>query len=406
MKLIDRLTRTPRELKLFALASLMMGMAYSIYDATFNNFLDFRFELTGFQRSFLEFPRELPGFLVVFVSALLWFLCSRRLSVVSLLLSAVGTLLIGFASSSYGVMVLFLFLYSMGQHLIMPLASTIGMELARDGQTGRRLGQLNAIRNLAAVLGSFLVFLGFTFLGFTFQHTFVLIAIGLVLAAGLMFSMRRQEIRRPKTFLALHKEYKLFYWLNVLYGSRKQIFITFAPWVIVTVLEQPTQVIATLLTIGGVIGILFQPLLGRAIDRLGERAILASEAVLLVFVCLGYGFAKFIFPEDTARIIMYICFLVDQMLFSVSMARAMYIKKIAKQDADVQAALTAGVTIDHFFSISVALLGGLIWSAFGFQYVFLLGILIAGVNFFVALQVRIPPPGAAGEAGPRLRPQD
>ena len=59
---------------MFAVASLTMGMAYSMIDATFNNFLNDRFALTGFQRSFLEFPRELPGFLVVFVSALLWFL--------------------------------------------------------------------------------------------------------------------------------------------------------------------------------------------------------------------------------------------------------------------------------------------------------------------------------------------
>jgi predicted MFS family arabinose efflux permease len=81
---------------------------------------------------------------------------------------------------------------------------------------------------------------------------------------------------------------------------------------------------------------------------------------------------------------------VDQMLMSVGMARSMYIKKIAKRPEDVQAALTAGVTIDHLFSISVALIGGVIWNAFGYQYVFLLGVVIAVINFFVALRVRVP----------------
>jgi predicted PurR-regulated permease PerM len=52
--------------------------------------------------------------------------------------------------------------------------------------------------------------------------------------------------------------------------------------------------------------------------------------------------------------------------------------------------LTAGVTIDHVFSISVALLGGIIWNAFGFQYVFMLGILIAALNFIAASCIRIP----------------
>jgi predicted PurR-regulated permease PerM len=78
------------------------------------------------------------------------------------------------------------------------------------------------------------------------------------------------------------------------------------------------------------------------------------------------------------------------MLFSVGMARSMYIKKIARIDADVQPALTAGVTIDHIFSISVALLGGVIWNIFGFQYVFLLGILIAALNFIACSAIRVP----------------
>jgi predicted MFS family arabinose efflux permease len=395
MNIASRIVKAPRELKLFAAASLVMGMAYSIYDSTFNNFLDSRFPLTGFQRSFLEFPRELPGFLVVFVSALLWFLCSRRLGAFALLLGVAGTLLIGFVSTTYALMVVCLFVYSLGQHLFMPLAASIGMELAHQGRTGRRLGQLNAIRNLAAILGSFAVFLGFKFLGFGFQHTFVLTAVGLGAAAALMFAMRPDAVKKPKSFLKLHREYRLFYVLNVLSGSRKQIFITFAPWVIVTIFHKPTETLATLLTIGGAIGILFQPLLGRAIDRLGERFILASEAVLLVFVCLGYGFARFLFPEATAFLIMCFCFLLDQMLFSVSMARSMYIKKIAVEDAHVQPALTAGVTIDHVFSISVALLGGAIWNAFGYQYVFLLGILIAALNFLASMQVRIPARAAA-----------
>ena len=163
-----RITRISRELRLFAAASLVMGVAYSLVDATLNNFLNDRFAPSGFERSFLEFPRELPGFLVVFVSAALWFLCTRRLGVAAMLLGVAGTLLIGFAAPTYGLLMIWLFVYSMGQHLFMPVASTIGMELAEEGKTGRRLGQLNAIRNVAAIGGSFLVFLGFKYLGFSF----------------------------------------------------------------------------------------------------------------------------------------------------------------------------------------------------------------------------------------------
>ena len=76
----------------------------------------------------------------------------------------------------------------------MPIASTIGMELAQEGQDGRRLGQLNAIRNFAAIIGSFIVFLGFKYLGFTFQHTYALASILLIVAAALLFAMKPEPV--------------------------------------------------------------------------------------------------------------------------------------------------------------------------------------------------------------------
>ena len=362
----------------------------SLVDSTLNNFLNDTFALDGFQRSFLEFPREFPGVIVVFLSAALWFLGSRRMGAVAMLLAALGIFLIGFSSSSFGLMVIFLFIYSSGNHLFMPVATTIGMELASDGRTGRRLGQLNAIRNLAAIAGSFLVFIGFKFFRFTYQHSFTIASIVFIAAAVLMFLMKPEKSAPPKTYLKLRKEYSLYYALSVLSGSRKQIFITFAPWVIVTIFHKPTQTIATLVTIGGVIGIIFQPFLGKMIDRYGERLILSAEAVILVFVCLGYGFSLSLFPENIAFLIVSVCYLLDQMLFSVGMARSTYIKKIALDPADIQPALSASISIDHVFSISVALLGGVIWNNFGFQYVFLLGVLIAVINFFVARRIVIP----------------
>jgi predicted MFS family arabinose efflux permease len=348
--------------------------------------------VTPFQRSFLEFPRELPGFLVVFVSASLAFLCSRRLGAVTMLLSVVGVLLIGFAAPTYTWMAIWLFVYSLGQHMFFPLSSTIGMELASKGRTGKRLGQLNAVTNTAKIVGGLLVVLGFRYLNFEFEHSFVIAALVFAVASIFLFLMKRGEVQPAKNYLRLHKEYRLYYTLITISGARKQLFITFAPWVLVTIFHQPTQIIASLLLVGGLIGILFQPILGQAIDRLGERFVLASEALILIVICFGYGFAKSIFPENIALWIVCGCYLIDQMIFSVGMARATYIKKIAKEPDHVQSTLTAGVTIDHIFSISAAIVGGIIWNQYGFQYVFFFGAILAAINFFVANQVHIPNP--------------
>jgi predicted MFS family arabinose efflux permease len=190
--------------------------------------------------------------------------------------------------------------------------------------------------------------------------------------------------------LKLRKEYTLYYILSILFGTRKQIFLTFAPWVLVTVFHKSTAVIATLLTIAGITGILFQPFLGRAIDTLGEKVVLLSEAFLLVFVCLGYGFSKSFFMGDIAFIIVCVCFIADQLLMSVNMARSTYLKKIVLHPDHITPTLTMSVTLDHIFSITIALIGGVIWLKWGYQRVFLLGAGIAIVNLVVALFIKIP----------------
>ncbi len=378
----------PWDFRLFLTATFVFGFSQSIVDSTFNNFLSETYFISDFQRGFLELPRELPGFLVVFFSALLFFLCSRRLAFVANLLCAFGILLIGFGSPGFSIMLVWLFIFSVGQHLFIPLNQSIGMELAKEGQTGRRLGQFSAVANIAMIIGSFAIFIGFKYFYLDFQTSYIFAFLGFLTVSILLYLMTKDEPYSARTKFKLRKEYKLFYWLNILYGTRKQIFLTFAPWVLVTVFRQKTQVLATLLAIGGVIGIFFKPMLGRAIDKLGERFVLTAEAVLLVFVCLGYGYSREIFSETAALFVAFACYIFDQLLMSVSMARATYLQKIAVVPEDVAQTLTMGVTIDHALSISIALLGGFLWVTWGYQYIFLLGACIAVVNFFSALRIK------------------
>jgi len=385
----DRIRALPRDMTLFLWASILSGFAGNLFDSVFNNYLSDSYKLSNFSRTFLELPRELPGLLIVFVSALLFFMCSRRLGAVAMLLMTAGLACITLFSINYHWMLAWLFLYSIGQHLFLPINSTIGMELAREGSEGRRLGQLSSARTAAAICGSFCVFLGFKFLHFTYATAFAIGTICFAAAAIMLLRMTAGKPPSPGLHLKLHREYSLYYALVVLFGMRKQIFLTFAPWVLVTVYKQPASVIATLLTIGGVLGIVTQPLIGRGVDRLGERFVLAAEAAILVVICLGYGFSHAIFPEHIALYVTAGCYVVDQLLMGVGMARATYLKKISLRPDHVAPTLTMGTSIDHIFSISTALLCGMIWSKWGFGWVFLCAAGIAGVNFFTALRIRI-----------------
>lgn len=397
----QRLSALPSDLWFFLIGVALFGFSQSVVDSTFNNYLNETFRLTDLQRSVLEVPREIPGLLALFISAALGSLCNRRQAVFAMLAMMLGVALLGWATWSYPAMLVWLFMTSVGQHLFLPLHSGIGMELAVADRSGHRLGQLNSVRNLVTVVGSLFVLIGFKYLKFNFTLTFTLAAIGFALAAWALSRMRPNRPQPAAVHLQLHKEYRLYYWLSILFGTRKQIFLTFAPWVLVTIYHQPTQTLAFLLMVGGLAGVVFQPLLGRLIDLRGERFVLAGEALLLIGVCLLYGFSGAWFSRPLALWVVCACFIADQLLMSVSMARATYLKKIAQDPAHVSPSLTAATSIDHVFSISMAVVGGFLWKALGYQAVFVLGACIALVNVFSALRVVVPmrasvPPDAIG----------
>lgn len=382
------LKQIPADIVLFLCASCLWGFSTSVGDAIFNNFLNESFSMSNLERSFLEVPRELPGLIVVFVSALFFFLSSRRLAALAMFFCAAGSALLATATPSYMIMIFWLFILSMGQHIMFPLSSSIGMELAKSGKTGRRLGQFSSAKNFAAILGSALVFVGFHYFHFSFSLSFIIASIGFLGASILIFRMSPQPTQGSSSNLKLYKKYNLYYLLSILYGARKQIFLTFAPWVLVTVFNKPTTTVATLLTIGGAIGIFFQPFLGWCIDKLGERLVLAGEAVVLIVICVGYGLAQKLFSNDIAFIVAAACFIIDGLLMSVGMARATYLKKIAIDPSHVTPTLQMAVSLDHVFSISAAIICGIIWKFLGYQFVFLFAALIALINFFSALRVR------------------
>ncbi len=378
-----------RDLRLYTVAILAMGLAGAMVDSSFNNFLKANWDIGGLARSALELPRELPGFLNVFVAAALAFLPGRRIGAVAFALQATGIALLAFFSSSFSLMTLWLFMYSLGQHVFLPLQQSIGMELAAEGGEGALLGRANAARNLAQVAGGGFVFIAFGVFHISFDGNFIIVALVLLAGAGALALMSVPPRDRKTSALILKKRYGLFYLLSVLFGTRKQLFLTFAPWVIVSVYGKPTSVMAILYLLGGLAGVFFQPILGAMVDRRGPRFMLGLEALLLVPVCIFYGFARFVFPDGVAFMVISVAYIMDSVLLSFGMARSIYLKRIAEKPEDIAPTLAMGISIDHVFSISVALISGIIWDRAGYQWVFMAGAGIAVLNFVATRFVRL-----------------
>lgn len=386
-----------RDLILFMLASACIGISQSIDASVFNNFLSDTFHLTVSQRTIMEFPRELPGFLVVFVSGALIFIGDVRIASLANMIAAFGLLGLGHFSSDFYVMMAWMTVYSMGQHLFMPMSNSIGMNLAEDGNLGKVLGRINGL-NTAAYMGTSLI------TAFIFRHmkvnysiAFSIAALAFMSSSILILFMKPHKPKSKGKKFFLRKEYKLFYWLNVLYGARKQIFITFGPWVLIKVFSQGVSTFAVLGFFIAGLGIIVKPYVGSMIDKRGERFVLAFEAVALIVICTGYALAESISGalgiDKAALLIICSCFVIDQLLNATSMARATYIKKIAVSPEDVSPTLSMGLSIDHAVSMVVPWLGSLVWNAFGYEYVFVLGALIAVGNLILTRHIKISKAG-------------
>ncbi|OPZ22002.1 MAG: Major Facilitator Superfamily protein [candidate division BRC1 bacterium ADurb.BinA364] len=134
----------------------------------------------------------------------------------------------------------------------------------------------------------------------------------------------------------------------------------------------PATDIAMLFFIASFLGIGFKPLAGLAIDRFGERKVIFTDGFVLIFVCLGYGYAGFVAPSDRAALIMAgVCFVVDDLLFSLSSARVVFVSRISDSPQETTSTLAMGVSINHIASMVIPLIAGGIWAGFGYERVFL-----------------------------------
>ena len=79
----ERVAAADPQLLVFLAGVLFLMAASGIYETTFNNFLNDTFHITAGQRGRLEFPRELPGFLVAATAGALFFLPEVRVASVA-----------------------------------------------------------------------------------------------------------------------------------------------------------------------------------------------------------------------------------------------------------------------------------------------------------------------------------
>lgn len=391
-KLLQRWHNSDPALKVFLIGVLFLGVNSGIVSTSFNNYLHDIYNLSSAQRGVLEFPREFPGFMLVFLTGWLAFLTVEKWAVLTGILTGCGLMFLAFMPPIYGLMLLWMLMWSTGSHLFMTVESVMGLRLAAAGKQGRRLGQISGVTNFATIASAAIVwFFAQKFTGDKF-YTIVFFIAGISsFAAAYLFSKMKNfgEDSVPKgSKFVYRKKYNLFYALNILSGARKQIFMTFAPWVLITIYGTQPDTMAILLLVAAFLGVVFRQIFGIIVDKYGERCMFVADAVILLFICAGFVFS-------TSKLLLFSLYILDNLMFSMRIARTTYLNKIVEKKSDITPSLSLGVTLDHAVSMTIPALGGALWAIYGYKSVFIVATLLSVMTFLLSIAMKKVKPGAA-----------
>jgi MFS family permease len=383
----------------------LSGVSYGFYRGIQDNYLADILGISAFQRGIVEFFRETPGLLVVLILAWMYRFTETRVFKIGIgvMVAGLAGLLLcslperGNPGSALPLVVIFMVVFSTGEHVIMPVRTTISLNLAVADKAGAALGITSALSHIGNIAG-FVVVTGFFAVlgrfGFTrqdvlpFRIVFAVSAFLMLAAFFTVLAMGESETRIKRRRFYFARKFHKYYMLEVFYGARKQIFITFAPFVLIRYYGAPTSIISLLLGICAIFGAIFSPFMGRLIDRLGYKFIMVTDTLLLVVVCILYGFAHRIFPANVAFMVVCVNYVLDSIISLASMASNVYVQSIASSQEEITATLSTGVSVNHVISILIALLGGYIWDVVGIEALFTLSAVLGIINSIYAATIR------------------
>ena len=394
---MDQKTRQRAFILLLA-ATALSSFAGILSEGTFSNFYFEVYGATADMRGFIEFPRELPGLIAVVVISLMAFMGEIKLAIAAQLLSIVGLILLGIFTPPFAIMLVFLFINSMGTHLYMPLKDSIGLNIIGSENTGRKFGILNGVRTGVGFLAAGTVFFGFRFGFFSFSHeifrNFVIATLFFAAVVLILLKIRKligdPKINTGKKRFLFRKQYKFYYIMASLHGAHKQVAYVFGTWVLVTILLRTADDMAILSMVGLFLGMFFIPTAGWLVDKIGVRKMLFVEGFAFISIYIAFGIfsgglvsGRFA-TVGISALIVYALFVLDRMTMQLGMIRALYLRSIAVDKTEIAPTLSTGMSIDHAISIICASLGGLVWNAWGPQYVFYIAAVLSLGNVMVA----------------------
>ena len=371
---------------LILLMTVGSAISWAVWLNLLNNFAIDEIDFTGAEMGILQSLREVPGFLAFTVIFVLAFIREQKLAYISLALLGGGVILTGFVETNM-TFYLATIIMSIGFHYFETINGSLTLQWIEKEKTAEFLGRVIATRSAASIIAFSLVWLLFEQFQVAYMWLYLIgggVCIAIVLFCWQHFSLFPEKVTQTKKII-LRKRYWLYYALQFMSGSRRQIFVVFAGFLMVEKFDFTVAEISLLLLANAAVNIVVAPKIGRLIHRFGERKALIFEYVGLTFIFAGYAFVE----SSYLAVFLYIA---DHLFFSIAIALKTYFQKIA-DPADIASSAGVSFTINHIAAVFIPVVFGLVW-LYSPSLVFLAGAGMAIVSLLLALNMPAKP--AAG----------
>ena len=358
-------------------SAVVISIGFYAWRIMFNNFAVEVFNATPTDVGIIQAAREIPGLLAFGVGMFaLWF-AESKISAISIIVLGVGLVMCGM-SNSILMLTMATVLMSFGFHYFEPTNSSQLLLISKNENLGKVQGKLSSYSSLAGLIGAGLIM--FLTLFLDYRVTFYIMGGGVILiGAYLAYALPSNRTDTDERKIKLKKKYWLYYTLAFLRGCRRHIFTTFAIFLLVKNHDLNITLISGIMLANNFITIFTNRYLGHLSDKLGEKTILVTSSLILVFIFTGYAYVSFL-P------VLIGLYLIDNMLFGSSIALKSYLKKISTSK-DITGCLSFGMTANHITAVIIPVVGGILWSMFGYEITFLMGALIVFIDMLFALRI-------------------
>ncbi|MBC8103031.1 MAG: MFS transporter [Cytophagales bacterium] len=355
----------------FTTLTALFYFGFAIYMGVFQNFLRDVLHAGPMELGGLESLREVPGLLAALTAGTLVALAESRVAGLGLIIASFGMGVTGLMPT-YATLVLISVFWSVGFHLYASVAPAITLTLAKGEEGGRHLGRMGAVGSVATLGGLATAWLMRYSLPNLPYNAYFFLAGACIFASGLTCLMlgRHAASSEPRARLILRREYGLFYLLTFLEGCRRQIFAIFASFALILVYKVPLENMLLLQLINAVLIAITAPVIGRIVDRKGERGPLTFYSIGLIVVFLGYASLRRVEA-------LYALFLIDNVLFSFGVGFTTYLNRIVRKN-ELTPCVAMGTTMNHIAAVTVPIGGAWLWQHYqNYQLPFWIGAAIA-----------------------------